>query len=127
MINNLRSSVSALAISAAGKGCTRCHKTKPHSEYHYNFHGREQKQYWCKSCITEYGVAYRAKKKTGLPQTDADFREAVEVAYFCWTLDSLRQYGLIDITFEIDVERCMTLLDMGKERGILPTALMAKQ
>lgn len=62
------------------------------------------------------------------PETDAEWQEAADAAYFCLVLDSAVQYGLVepldkdpesDLT-GIDAERCEWILEQAKKRGIVP-------
>jgi hypothetical protein len=44
----------------------------------------------------------------------------VDAAAFVLALDSCRQYGLIEWDQEIDVDRCVEILERGRARGYAP-------
>jgi hypothetical protein len=54
------------------------------------------------------------------PVTAEEWREAVDAAAFVLALDSCRQYGLIEWDQEIDVDRCVEILERGRARGYAP-------
>jgi hypothetical protein len=54
------------------------------------------------------------------PQTDAEWRDAVNAAEFLLLVDSARQYGLIQTDMQIDVARCQDILDQGRAKGVHP-------
>lgn len=53
------------------------------------------------------------------PQTDAEWKEAADSAYFMLLLDSCYQYGLMTGP-KVNVERCEWILEEAKKRGIVP-------
>jgi hypothetical protein len=54
------------------------------------------------------------------PETPAEWQEAVDAAAFCLALDACRQYGLIEWDQEIDIDRCLEILERGRDRGVWP-------
>lgn len=55
------------------------------------------------------------------PRTPAEWRVAVVAAAVWLRVDTARQYGLITGGPDIDVDRCVDLLERGRARGIRPT------
>jgi hypothetical protein len=55
------------------------------------------------------------------PQNDAEWQEAVNAAHFLLCLDAARQYGLVTGGPEIDIDRCLTIVERGQVRGFVPT------
>lgn len=55
------------------------------------------------------------------PQTTQEWQEAVDIAHVWLLVDSARQYGLVTGGPEIDVNRCLELLEQGRQQGILPS------
>lgn len=54
------------------------------------------------------------------PETPADWEDAVNQANFLLLIDSARQYGLVIAAMEINVERCMEILERGRMLGYTP-------
>lgn len=54
------------------------------------------------------------------PRGKAQWQEAVNLAKAALVVDSARQYGLITGGPEVNVDRCMDFLAVGKGRGFLP-------
>jgi hypothetical protein len=54
------------------------------------------------------------------PQSPEEWQTAVNLSAFVLTLDSLRQYGLIETTAEYDVDRAQALLKAGAALGYVP-------
>ena len=57
------------------------------------------------------------------PETVEEWQEAVDAAEFFLTMDSARQYGLVQTDMRVNAERCEELLRRGKERGIVPASI----
>lgn len=66
-------------------------------------------------------------RKPAMPQTRAEWQSAVDAAEACLTLDSARQYGLVEGGPVIDVRRCRRVLREGRQRGIRPSPGVAEQ
>jgi hypothetical protein len=56
-----------------------------------------------------------------LPRTRRQWQVAVDTADACLAIDAARLYGLITGGPKIDVDRCAMILDLGKQKGIVPT------
>lgn len=54
------------------------------------------------------------------PETNEEWKEAVNGAAFLLLLDSCRQYGLVETDVAVDVQRCEEILADGKARGFVP-------
>lgn len=54
------------------------------------------------------------------PETNEEWQEAVDGASFLLSLDSGKQYGLIDTDIAVNAERCEEILAAGKARGFVP-------
>lgn len=68
----------------------------------------------------------RAARKTARaddPQTAEEWQEAVNLAEFLLSIDSCRQYGLIEGGPEVNVERACDILRRGRWRGAFPLPL----
>lgn len=61
------------------------------------------------------------------PQTSVQWQEAVDLAYGCLAIDSVRQYGLVTGGPTINVERCDEILKRGRELGYTPREGAAKE
>jgi hypothetical protein len=57
------------------------------------------------------------------PRTPREWQAAADAAYLMLTLDSCRQYGLIEGGPEIDCERCEAILERAAKKGIKPAEL----
>lgn len=55
------------------------------------------------------------------PQTDDEWRACCAISKALLAIDSAKQYGLIEGGPTIHVDRCLEILERGKERGIEPT------
>lgn len=55
------------------------------------------------------------------PLTRKQWQEAADAAHFMLALDSCRQYGFITGGPEVNVDRCVWILEQAKERGICPS------
>jgi hypothetical protein len=53
------------------------------------------------------------------PETEAEWQEAADAAYFCLAVDSCYQYGLLTGP-PINLARCEWILEEAKKRGIEP-------
>lgn len=62
------------------------------------------------------------KRKQREPRTPAEWQEAVDLAHTYIALDAARLYGLVEGGREINVDRCVELVDRGRERGIVPSS-----
>lgn len=58
--------------------------------------------------------------KRRMPQTDAEWQEAVNLAEIWLQVDSARKYGLVTGGPDVDVERCEELLKAGAAKGFRP-------
>ena len=54
------------------------------------------------------------------PQSDADWREAVDSAAFLLAIHSAVMYGLLKTDTKIDVARCEQILESGRKRNFFP-------
>ncbi len=54
------------------------------------------------------------------PINRSEWQDAVDLADFFITLDSARQYGLVEGGPKVNLERCEELLAAGSKRGIVP-------
>lgn len=54
------------------------------------------------------------------PKPPEEWQEAVDAAAFCLTLDSARQYGLVEGGPTLNVERCAHILAKGETLGYMP-------
>jgi hypothetical protein len=54
------------------------------------------------------------------PVTDQQWRDAVDAAHALLTLETARLYGLVTGGPEVNVERCVEIIEDGRSRGILP-------
>lgn len=63
------------------------------------------------------------------PETPGEWQDAVDGAEFWLMVDSAIQYGLMEMIGDdgkpmkgsrVNVDRCLKLLELGKERGIVP-------
>jgi hypothetical protein len=61
------------------------------------------------------------------PRNQREWREAVEAAHSLMCLDAARQYGLVEGGPEIDVGRCIEILEDGRALGIVPLGSIAGQ
>lgn len=59
------------------------------------------------------------------PVTREEWQEAVDAAHFLLCLESARQYGLVEGGPEVDIERCVEIIDKGKAQGYEPKKLKA--
>jgi hypothetical protein len=57
-----------------------------------------------------------------LPQSTEDWQTAVDAAHVMLTLDSMKQYGLIDGGPKTDLARCRAFLSLGSALGYAPAA-----
>lgn len=57
---------------------------------------------------------------TRLPETPAEWQEAVDLAEAWLHVHAAKQYGLITGGPTVDVVRCDEIIAMGKARGITP-------
>lgn len=57
------------------------------------------------------------------PKTSAEWQEAVDAAEFYLALDSAHQYGLVEGGPQINVARCVKLLEKGKALGYQPVSI----
>ena len=55
-----------------------------------------------------------------MPRTRREWQAAVDAAEWALVVDSCRQYGLIEGGPDIDVDRCLLILERAKMRGITP-------
>jgi hypothetical protein len=58
----------------------------------------------------------------GWPKTGVEWQDAVDAAHVLVLIHDARLYGLIAGGPNIDVQRCLLLLDAGRRRGYVPTA-----
>ena len=61
------------------------------------------------------------KIRKRMPQSTAEWQEAVDLAYGALALVSARQYGLVLGGPRVNVRRCERVLALGKERGFVPS------
>jgi hypothetical protein len=54
------------------------------------------------------------------PQTPAEWQDAVDAAHAALALESARMYGLVEGGPQVNVDRCVEIVDAGKERGVTP-------
>ena len=54
------------------------------------------------------------------PVTDRQWQDAVDAAHALLTLEAARLYGLVTGGPEVNVERCVEIIEDGRSRGILP-------
>jgi hypothetical protein len=54
------------------------------------------------------------------PQTPEEWQDAVNAADFFLQLDSARQYGLVTGGPDVNVARCVDILDRGRALGYVP-------
>lgn len=54
------------------------------------------------------------------PSTPQEWQEAVDAAEFYLGVDAARQYGLLTTSAQVNVGRCVEVLEEGKSRGYLP-------
>lgn len=57
------------------------------------------------------------------PTTAAEWQEAVDVAKTCLLIDSARGYGLIEGGPEVNVERCLEMIQRGEAIGVTPSEI----
>jgi hypothetical protein len=62
-------------------------------------------------------------KKPFNPQLSQEWQDAVNTAEFLLLLESARGYGLITGGPTVNVERCMEILELGREKGFFPQRL----
>jgi hypothetical protein len=54
------------------------------------------------------------------PRSPKEWQEAADSSNFLLLLDSARQFGLIEGGPQLDVDRCVWILEQAKSRGITP-------
>jgi hypothetical protein len=54
------------------------------------------------------------------PVTDQQWQDAVDAAHTLLTLETARLYGLVTGGPEVNVERCVEIIEDGRSRGTLP-------
>jgi hypothetical protein len=55
------------------------------------------------------------------PSTPEEWQEAVDLAHTMLTIEAARQYGLITGGPKVDEERCLDLLEQGRQKGFQPS------
>ena len=55
-----------------------------------------------------------------MPRTRRELQAAADAAEWALAVDSCRQFGLIEGGPEINVDRCLLILERAKTRGITP-------
>lgn len=55
------------------------------------------------------------------PKTPAEWKRVTALAEACLLLDSARQYGLVTGGPQVNVDRCVEILDRGKALGYVPS------
>jgi hypothetical protein len=71
--------------------------------------------------------APEAKDTVQTPNTPEEWQAAVDAAEGFLQLDSCRQYGLLAGGPEVNVERCVELLELGAAKGFRPVADAAER
>lgn len=64
----------------------------------------------------------RSAAVTTQPSTPEEWQAAVDAAEGALAVDSARQYGLVTGGPIVNVDRCVEILDAGRERGITPAS-----
>lgn len=61
------------------------------------------------------------------PVTDEQWQDAVDASHALLTLEAAHLYGLVTGGPEVNVQRCVEILEDGRERGIRPSADAVKR
>ena len=56
-----------------------------------------------------------------IPQTPAEWQEAVDLAHGALALDAARLYGLVTGGPVVNVARCTEIIEQGRQRKIFPS------
>jgi hypothetical protein len=58
--------------------------------------------------------------ETNDPKTLEQWQEAMDMAHFLLSLESARRYGLVKGGPEVNVVRCLEIIQLGREKGMEP-------
>jgi hypothetical protein len=59
--------------------------------------------------------------RKAFPRNKRQWQNAVDVAHTLLALDAAHQYGLVTGGPKIDIDRCIEILERGKQKGVEPS------